>query len=46
MNLFQDRTQTLEKMEKEAAETIAAKRCKVVELDNNIKLLADSMQGR
>ena len=46
MNLFQDRTQTLEKMEKEAAERIAAKRSKVVELNNNIKLLADSMQGR
>ena len=46
MNLFQDRTQTLEKMEKESQATIAARRAKIIELDNNIKLLKDSMQGR
>ena len=41
MNLLQDSQQTLEKMEKEAADTVAAKRSKVEELDTNIHLLED-----
>ena len=39
MNLLQENQQTLEKMEKESREVIAARRLKIVELDNNIKLL-------
>ena len=46
MNLLQENQQTLEKMEKESQEVVAAKRLKIVELENNIKLLQDSHQGR
>ena len=46
MNLLQDSQQTLEKMEKEAQETVAAKRVKVEELDYNIRLLEDSYSQR
>ena len=37
MNLLQENTQTLEKMERESAETLAARRRKIDELDTNIK---------
>ena len=37
MNLLQENTQTLEKMERESAETLAARRRKIDELDMNIK---------
>jgi len=33
-------------MEKKADDALLAKRSKVIELDNNIKLLAESMHGR
>ena len=46
MKQLQDLKQTLEKVEQESADTIAAKRSKVVELDSNIKQLKDSMKGR
>ena len=39
MNLFQDRTQTLEKMEKECQGKINVRAKKIEELDNNIALL-------
>ena len=39
MNLYQDRTQTLEKMEKECHAKIAVRAAKIEELDNNIGLL-------
>ena len=37
MTLLQENTQTLEKMERESAETLAARRRKIDELDPNIK---------
>ena len=46
MNLFQDRTQTLEKMTQECQHSIAARKAKIVELEENIKLLEDSKNAR
>ena len=46
MNLFQDRTQTLEKMEKECQAKIAVRKRKIEELDNNIALLQQSLGAR
>ena len=46
MNLLQENTQTLEKMERESAETLAARRRKIDELDTNIRGLEISWQSR
>ena len=46
MNLLQENTQTLEKMERESAETLAARRRKIDELDYNIRGLEGSWQSR
>ena len=46
MNLLQDNQQTLEKIEAESAQSIAAKRRKIAELDSNIRQLQDGYKSR
>lgn len=46
MNLLQENQQTLEKMEKESREVIAARRAKINDIDKNILMLQDSHTSR
>ena len=46
MNLFQDRTQTLEKMERECQDRIASQRKTIEEVDTNIALLKQALSAR
>lgn len=46
MNLLQENQQTLEKMEKESRDVIAARRAKINDIDKNILMLQDSHTSR